>query len=59
MRNAATQALYWEGGARDAAGRFTEESFGNGLTTRNTFNPLTLQLETVRTGVGDLATVQM
>ncbi len=44
--------------SRDAAGRLLEDSLGNGLTSRNTFDPRTGQLIGVRTGAGGGASVQ-
>jgi RHS repeat-associated protein len=58
VRNAATGTSYWQGVARDAAGRYLTEQFGNGLRTQNAFSSQTLQLESVRTGPNGTATVQ-
>lgn len=53
VRNAWTDALYWQANARDAAGRVTRETYGNGLSTQTAYKPDTGYVDTVQTGPVD------
>ena len=48
--NAGTR--FWKANAYDEFGKSLSHSFGNGLTTELTYDPLTHALKTVRTGTG-------
>ena len=52
VKNRASGQLYWQAGQHDAAGRLTQESFGNGLTTTHTYDPQHGYQLDIKTGVG-------
>ena len=49
VRNASTNALYWQLTQQDARGNVTQETFGNGLVTTNTYNAATGYLTGIST----------
>ena len=52
VKNAATQASYWQAGARDADGQLTLATYGNGVVTDQVFNQQTGRLQSILTHKG-------
>ena len=52
VRNSASNQLYWQANQQDAAGRLTQETLGNGLTTTHGYDAQFGYLLNIKTGVG-------
>jgi RHS repeat-associated protein len=58
VENATTNSVYWTAQERNAAGQYTRDLLGNGLSTRRVFDPLTRHVKEVKTGAGAASDVQ-
>lgn len=50
LRNKTTNALYWRADEMNAEGQLLQQTYGNALITKQTFDPQTGRLKTLRTG---------
>jgi RHS repeat-associated protein len=53
VRNAASNALLWQANAMDAAGHLLQQTYGNGLTTQQVFDPATGRVLNQYAGAGN------
>ena len=58
LTNEASQALFWQITGTNSRGQVTEQTLGNGLMTKTTFDPTTGRLATIKTGDGTTHTLQ-